>query len=265
MHQIQVFLFRTFWNFFSPISLICSWLNPGMQNPWTWRASGTYLRSRESGASGSRAFSRALPPHWASKSPPYRPEGWGFPRLNFHSGYLLCLSLPGCWEPGKEGLDIFPEHWALPPPPPPQQPNKPQDTFRNSVQRPPPPVRLPWLPPPFLRDLSRSIHAKDLITNNYCSSGGFPGGSVTKNLPANAGDTGLTPGLGKSRGEGNGNPLQYVSLGSPMDRGAWWAAVCGVEESWIRCSHKTTTTFIGHSQPSWVRLATAIVMVIIIL
>jgi len=61
MHQIQVLLFRTFWNFFSPISLICSWLNPGMQNPWTWRASGAYLRSTESGASGSRAFSRALP------------------------------------------------------------------------------------------------------------------------------------------------------------------------------------------------------------
>ena len=98
--------------------------------------------------------------------------------------WLLTLSLPGCWEQGKEDLDIFPEHWALPPLPLPQQPNKPQDTFLNSVQRPPPPVRLPWLLPSCLRDLSCSVHAKDLITNNCYGSGGFPGGSVVKNLPA---------------------------------------------------------------------------------
>ena len=54
---------------------------------------------------------------------------------------------------------------------------------------------------------------------------GFPGGSVVKNLPANAGDTGLIPGSGRSPGEGNGNPLQYSCLGNPMDRGAWRAAV----------------------------------------
>ena len=56
----------------------------------------------------------------------------------------------------------------------------------------------------------------------------FPGGSVVKNLPANAGDVGLIPRLGKSSGEGNGHPLQYSSLGNPMDRGAWWATVHGV-------------------------------------
>ena len=50
---------------------------------------------------------------------------------------------------------------------------------------------------------------------------GFPGGSVVKNVPANAGDLGLIPGSGKSPGEGNGNPLQYSYLGNPMDRGAW--------------------------------------------
>ena len=44
-------------------------------------------------------------------------------------------------------------------------------------------------------------------------------GSVIKNLPANAGDAGLTPGSGRSPGEGNGNPLQYSCLGNPMDRG----------------------------------------------
>ena len=57
---------------------------------------------------------------------------------------------------------------------------------------------------------------------------GFPGGPVVKNPPANAGDVGLTPGLGRSPGVGNGNPLQYSCLGNPMDRGAWWATVHGV-------------------------------------
>jgi len=48
---------------------------------------------------------------------------------------------------------------------------------------------------------------------------GFPGGSELKNPPANAGDMSSIPGLQKSPGEGNGNPLQYSSLGNPMERG----------------------------------------------
>ena len=48
---------------------------------------------------------------------------------------------------------------------------------------------------------------------------GFPGGSVVKNLPANAGDSDSIPGSGRSPGEGNGNSLQYFCLGNPMDRG----------------------------------------------
>ena len=48
----------------------------------------------------------------------------------------------------------------------------------------------------------------------------FPGVSVVKNPLANAGDTGLIPGLGRCPGEGNGNPFQYSCLGNPMDRGA---------------------------------------------
>ena len=51
---------------------------------------------------------------------------------------------------------------------------------------------------------------------------------MVKNLPANAGDLGLIPGLGRSAGEGNGNPLQYSCLVNPMDRGASWATVHGV-------------------------------------
>ena len=58
----------------------------------------------------------------------------------------------------------------------------------------------------------------------------FPGGSVVKNLPANAGEAGSIPGLGRSPGEGYGNQLQYSCLGNPMDRGAWRAIVHGVIE-----------------------------------
>jgi len=53
---------------------------------------------------------------------------------------------------------------------------------------------------------------------------------VVKNLPANAGDAGSIPGLGKSPGEGNGNPLQYSCLKNPMDRAAWWACPWGRKE-----------------------------------
>ena len=53
-------------------------------------------------------------------------------------------------------------------------------------------------------------------------------GSEVKNLSANAVDTGLIPGSGKTPGIGNDNPLQYSCLGYPMDRGAWLATVHGV-------------------------------------
>ena len=59
-------------------------------------------------------------------------------------------------------------------------------------------------------------------------------GTVIKNLPANAGDTGevgLIPGSGRSPEEGNGNPLQYSCLENPMDRRAWQATVPRVTKS----------------------------------
>ena len=49
----------------------------------------------------------------------------------------------------------------------------------------------------------------------------FPGGSDSKVSVYNAGDPVSIPGLGRSAGEGNGNPLQYYCLENPMDRGAW--------------------------------------------
>ena len=56
------------------------------------------------------------------------------------------------------------------------------------------------------------------------------GGSEVKASACNAGYLGLIPGLGRSPGEGNGNPLQYSCLENPMDGGAWWATVHGVAE-----------------------------------
>ena len=60
---------------------------------------------------------------------------------------------------------------------------------------------------------------------------GFHCGSAVKNPPANIGYTSLIPGLGKSPGEGNGNPNQFSCLGNPMDIRAWWATVHRVAES----------------------------------
>ena len=68
-----------------------------------------------------------------------------------------------------------------------------------------------------------------LITRKFAKSLALPQtwsyGSAIKNLPANAGDLGLIPGLGRSPEEGNDNPLEYSCLGNSMDRGAWQATV----------------------------------------
>ena len=64
---------------------------------------------------------------------------------------------------------------------------------------------------------------------------GFSGGSVVKNSPASIGDVGLILGLGRSLGDGNGNPL-HSCLGNPMDREVWQATVHGVTKYWTRFS-----------------------------
>ena len=69
-------------------------------------------------------------------------------------------------------------------------------------------------------------------THNRVS--GFPGSLHCKASAYNVGDPGSIPGLGRSPGEGNGNPLQYSCLENPMDRGAWWATVHGVAKSQTR-------------------------------
>ena len=72
---------------------------------------------------------------------------------------------------------------------------------------------------------------------------GFPGGSDCKGSACNEGDLGLIPGMGRSPGEGNGNPLQYSGLENPMDGGAWWATVRGVTKSQRHNSATNTFTF----------------------
>ena len=71
----------------------------------------------------------------------------------------------------------------------------------------------------------------------------FPGGSDGKASVYNAGDLDSSPGLGRSPGEGNGSPLQCCCLEDPMDRGGWYATVCGVAKSRTRLSNFTSLHF----------------------
>ena len=70
----------------------------------------------------------------------------------------------------------------------------------------------------------------------------YPGGSDGKESTCRIGDLNSIPGLGRSPGEGNGNPLQYSCMENPMDRGAWQAIVHGVTKSWIWLNDKHTHT-----------------------
>ena len=76
---------------------------------------------------------------------------------------------------------------------------------------------------------SKHTHSDYFMFTIYYN--GFPGGSDSKESACNAGDPGSIPGLGRSPGEGNGNPRQYSCLENFMDRGAWWATVHGVAKS----------------------------------
>ena len=69
------------------------------------------------------------------------------------------------------------------------------------------------------------MHRKIGKTLGGISQKGFPGGSDGNVSACSVEDLGWIPGSGRYPGEGNGNPLQYSCLESPMDRGAWWATV----------------------------------------
>ena len=91
------------------------------------------------------------------------------------------------------------------------------------------------LPPPFFLPSPGLLAIQLNFTGQDFPGGlGFPGGTVVKNTPANAGDTrdaGLIPGSGRSPGVGNGNPLHLSCPQNSMDRGAWWATVHEVAKS----------------------------------
>ena len=89
------------------------------------------------------------------------------------------------------------------------------------------------------------LHYSTLNFFDYLTSyGGFPGGSEDKASACNAGDPGSILGLGRSFGEGNGNPLQYLCPENAMDRGARYATVHRVAKSWTRLSNLTFTQHI---------------------
>ena len=77
---------------------------------------------------------------------------------------------------------------------------------------------------------SRVTRILSTVIERSCSS-------VGKDSACKAGDPGSIPGLGRSPGGGNGNPLQYSCPGNPMDGGAWWATVHGV----VRVGHNLVT------------------------
>ena len=78
---------------------------------------------------------------------------------------------------------------------------------------------------------------------------GFPGSTVVKNPPANAGDVGSIPGLGRPLGVENGNPLQYSCLENPMESGAWQAIIHGVAKSRTQLiTHELGPTKISQKQ-----------------
>ena len=73
--------------------------------------------------------------------------------------------------------------------------------------------------------------------------GVFPGGSEGKESTCNAGDSGSIPGLGRSAGEGNGNPFQYSCLENPMDRRVWWATYSSWDHKELDTNEELTHTY----------------------
>ena len=91
----------------------------------------------------------------------------------------------------------------------------------------------------------RTILDSDFVFNKLmmCVWWVCPGGSNSKESACNAGDLGSIPGLGRSPGEGNGNPHQYSCLEYPVDIGAWHATVHGVTKSQTQLSDFSLFTF----------------------
>ena len=140
----------------------------------------------------------------------FRTVSWWYPpcpHLHFYYAQLLCICL--CILSAPLGESLF------------------------SLQSPSYVSTLLWRFPQICPGGIRQVHFCIPIALTYC----FPGGLVGKNLPANAGNTISIPGLGRSLGEGNGNPLQYSCLGNPKDRGAWQITPWWVAKCWTQLSN----------------------------
>ena len=103
--------------------------------------------------------------------------------------------------------------------------------------------RMDWLDLLAVQGTLKSLTVRSLFAMNC-----FPGGSDGKESAiCNVGDPGSIPELGRSPGEGNGNPLQYSCLENPMSRGAWRTAVHGVAKSRTRLSDYAFKKYICDS------------------
>ena len=112
--------------------------------------------------------------------------------------------------------------------------------------------KIPWTEKPGgLQSMESPRVGQDWATSPSLSF--LSSGSELKASACNAGDLGSIPGSGRSPGEGNGNPLQYSCLENPMDEGAWWATVHGVEKSRTQLSYFTFSfTFaMKRGEKSW--------------
>ena len=90
-----------------------------------------------------------------------------------------------------------------------------------------------------IESFSKILEQHLLASIMYHCTTFFLGGSEVKTSASTVRDPGSVPGLGRSPGEGNGNPLQDSCLENPMDRRAWWATVHGIAKSWTRLSDFT--------------------------
>ena len=109
-------------------------------------------------------------------------------------------------------------------------------------------LHVHWLKKGFEKiSLSKWFVSKCIYIYMYTHIWGFPGGTMVKNLPINAGDerdVGSSPGSGRSPGVGNGKLLKYSRLENSMDRGGWQAAVHGVVKESDTSKHACTYTYI---------------------
>ena len=110
----------------------------------------------------------------------------------------------------------------------------------------------------FMKNSLSCLFFFSLILDTAIRTLGIPGGSVVKNLPANAGEAGSIPGLGRSPRKRNGNSPQYSCLGNPMDRGVWQATVHGVTGSRTGLSNTHIRIIVQTSQAvQWLGLHTS--------